>query len=656
MNKIIASCLLALSGTALLAQESFSNQTLFTVANDTITADEYMAVYNKNRNLGEDIDPKTPREYLDMYINFKLKVHEAKELGMDTMPGFVREYGSYRDQLAKPYLTDKDVTEELINEAADRMQYDVRASHIMVAIPRGASPADTLKAYNEALNIKKKLEKGADFAQMAQQFSADTYSAKMGGDLGYFTVFNMVYPFESAVYNADLGELVGPVRTRFGYHLIKKTDQRDARGEILVNHIMLVANEKTPDDKKQAAEQKIKEIYNELKNGADFETLAKQYSEDKSSAKKGGRLLAFGINKMFVEFEDAAFALESPGDYSEPVQTEIGWHIIQLVQKFPVSSKEDAHDDLKTKINRDTRSQQSRISVIKKLKKEYGFTEYPKTRKIAMNQVDESYLEGKFNPSKVKSGSKVVFEFANNHYTVADFLNFMANDKVVANKSASLASVVNEAYERYTEGEILDYEKSQLAKKYPEYRLLSREYFEGILLFDLTENKVWRKSVSDTTGLKDYYANHSDKYQWKERYNVYVVDAVSAKVAKKATKMLKKGSSVSDVITALNEESQLNIKIDSSVFEAGNNPIVDSAEKTVGFSKPVENEGRFFVVGINEIIPATGKTYEEARGLVISDYQNFLEEEWIKTLKENYEVKINDDVLEKVVKQLESES
>ena len=656
MNKIFASCLLALSGSLVLAQESFSDQTLFTVADDTITAEEYIAVYNKNRNLGEDIDPKTPREYLDMYINFKLKVHEAKELGMDTLPGFVREYGSYRDQLAKPYLTDKDVTEELINEAAQRMQYDVRASHIMVAIPRGAGAADTLKAYNEIISIKNKLTKGASFTEMASQFSVDTYSAKKGGDLGYFTVFNMVYPFESAVYNADLGELVGPVRTRFGYHLIKKTDQREARGEVLVNHIMLVSNEKTPEAEREAAEKKINEIYEELQAGADFETLAKQYSEDKTSAKKGGRLLAFGINKMYSEFEDAAFSLEKPGDYSQPVKTEIGWHIIQLVAHYPVKSKEEAYDELKVKINKDSCSQQSRISVIKKLKKEYGFTEYPKTMKVAFAQMDESYLKGAYKATKIKSGDKVLFEFADLQYTVKDFLNFMEKDRAGAGEGASLSAMVNSAYERYSENELLNYEKSQLAKKYPEYRLLSREYFEGILLFDLTEKKVWRKSVTDTTGLKEYYTNNADNYQWKERYQAYVVDASSSKIARKAAKMLKKGGKVADVEAMLNEESQLNVKIDSNVYEAGTNELVDSTEKSVGFAKPVEKDGRYFVVGIQKVIPAGPKTYEEARGSVISDYQNFLEEEWLESLRESYKVEINNEVLEKVVKQLESES
>ena len=655
MNKIVASCLLALSASFAVAQESLSEQTLFTVADDTITAEEYMAVYNKNRNLGEDIDPKTPREYLDMYINFKLKVHEAKELGMDTMPGFVREYSGYSDQLAKPYLTDKDVTKELVNEAADRMQYDVRASHIMISVPRGATPEDTLEAYNKALEVKTKISKGASFTEMAKQYSADSYSAKQGGDLGYFTVFNMVYPFENAVYEADLGELVGPVKTRFGYHIIKKTDQRKARGEITVNHILIIANQKSSAEEVDVAEKKINEIYAELEGGADFETLAKQYSEDKNSAKRGGRMLTFGINKMYTEFEDAAFALENPGDYSKPVRTDIGWHIIQLVAHHDVKGKEEAYDELKEKIDKDMRSQQSRISVINKLKNEYNFTEDAKNKAKAFAQVDDSFLKGTYEANKVKYGSKVVFSFANNQYTVQDILNHFAAQRPLP-KEISLETGMNMVYDAFVDQEVINYEKSQLVKKYPEYRLLSREYFEGILLFDLTEDKVWRKSVTDTIGLKEYYSTHTDKYQWADRYQAYVIDAANSKLAKKATKMLKKGEKVAAVQAELNEESQLNVKIDSNVFETGSNAIVDASVKEVGFSKPVEKEGRFFVVGIEEIIPAGTKTYEEARGMVISDYQKYLEEEWIKSLKENYKVTINNDVLEKVVKQLESES
>lgn len=656
MKKLISSCLLLFSGALLLAQSSDLDQkVLFTVADDTVTAGEYMAVYNKNRNLGEDIDPKTPREYLDLYINFKLKVHEAKEMGMDTIPSFVREYGSYRDQLAKPYLNDKDVTQELIKEAYKRMKTDVRASHIMIAVDAAASPEDTLEAYKKITNIKKQINKGGDFDALAEEYSADTYSAKNGGDLGYFTVFNMVYPFENAAYKADIGEVVGPIRTRFGYHLVKTTDKRKARGEVQVSHILVLDNDKNDGKEVADPEKKVKEIYEKLQAGEDFATLAKQYSEDPTSAQKGGRLQEFGINKMYPEFEDAAFLLENVGEYTQPVKTPIGWHIIKLDKKLEIPAFEEAEPELKSKLDRDDRSQQSQISVIKRLKKDYNYREYPKVMKTAFNQVDESLLKRAYSVENVKSGEKTLFEFADKSYSVEDFLNFVEENQRGI-RGSSVYGIVSDMYDAYSEGKLIEYEKSRLVDKYPEFRLLSREYFEGILLFDLTEKKVWKKSVTDSAGLREFYEANKANYMWKDRYQAYIIDANSKKVAKKAAKMISKGSNVADVQKELNEDSQLNVKIDSGLFEKGSNKMLVDVAKEVGTSDYWEKDGRTFVVVITEVMPAGNKSFEEARGMVISNYQTYLEEQWLKELKEKYEVKLNDDVLKKVVAELESQS
>lgn len=656
MKKLISSCLLILSGAALFAQPAdLKSKVLFTVADDTVSAGEYMAVYNKNRNLGEDIDPKTPSEYLDLYVNFKLKVHEAKATGMDTVPSFLREYGSYRDQLAKPYLNDKDVTKELVKEAYNRMGKDVRASHIMIMVDGSAPPADTLQAYKTVMNIKKQLDKGGDFEALAQEYSKDTYSAKQGGDLGYFTVFNMVYPFETAVYNSKVGEVTGPVRTRFGYHLIKVTDKRPARGTVQVAHILILDNDKVKDNDSKKAEQKVNEIYEKLKAGEDFGTLAKQYSQDPTSAQKDGMLQPFGINKMYPEFEDAAFGLENEGEYTKPVRTPIGWHIIKLVGKAPIGSFEESEDEIKQKLDRDDRSQQSQISVMKRLKKDYNYREYPKTMKLAFEQVDESLLKQAYKAEKIKGGDKVLFEFGPKKFTVMDFLKHVEANQRSA-RGSSVYSAVSAMYDVYSETELVNYEKSRLEEKYPEFKLLSREYFEGILLFDLTERKVWKKSVSDTTGLKAYYAANKDNYMWKERYQAYVIDAVDKKTAKKAAKMISKGGAVSEVVASLNKDSQLKVKIDSNLYESGSNPILNDLPKEVGTSEVFEKDGRSFVVVFEKIMAPSNKTFQEARGVVISDYQTFLEEEWLKELKSKYEVEMNEEVLKKVIAELESQS
>ncbi len=649
----LSSFVFALLTSGLMAQK-LEDQVLFTVDGNEITAEEYMAVYNKNRNLGEDIDPKTPAEYLDLYINFKLKVNEAKTLGLDTLPGFVREFSTYRDQLAKPYLSDKDVTQELIDEAYSRLQKDVRASHIMIMCSEGSAPKDTLAAFNTIKNVKAQVEKGGDFASLALEYSKDTYSAENGGDLGYFTVFNMVYPFENAVYNANVGDVVGPVRTRFGYHLIKKTDERASRGEVEVSHILILDSDKMKPKDGVVPEEKIKEIYTKLQAGENFETLAKQHSQDPTSAPKGGALPAFGINKMYPEFEDAAFGLENSGDYSAPVRSPIGWHIIKLLAKAETISKEEASIVIKQKLDRDQRSHQSSLSIIKELKKEYSYKEDYKMVDYALAKIDDKILEGKFSAPKTKYDNKEVLSFAGTKYTVADLLLYIQkNQKSV--RSTKAYNYGGQLFKKFSEGQLLDYEKTRLADKYPEYRLINREYFEGILLFNLTETMVWRKSVTDSAGLEEYFNSNSANYTWKERYVVKVVDAASPKLAKKSAKLMKKGMPIGLIAKTLNVDSQLNVSVDSAQYEAGKYSLLDETTKELGVAKAFEKDGRFFAINFIEIKEPVAKTFEEARGSVISDYQKYLEENWIKELKAKYPVKVNEAVMAKVVSELEAE-
>ena len=632
-----------------------NEQVLFNIGNDSVTAEEYIAVYNKNRNLGEDNDPKTPREYLDLYVNFKLKVHDAKEKGMDTADSFLREYNSYRAQLTKPYLSDRDVTEELIQEAYNRMQKDVRASHIMIAVPADADDEKVEEAKKEISDIHKKIINGADFSEMAEKHSADTYSAKRGGDLGYFTAFNMVYPFESAVYDLKIGEISEPVRTKFGFHLIKKTDERPARATIRVAHIMVVENEKTAQPERQNAEKKINEIYSQLEAGGDFAEMARVYSEDKSTAVRGGELPEFGINKMFPEFEEVAFALENPGDYSKPFKTPIGWHIVKLIEKKPIPSFTEIKGQIKNSVERDSRSQQSHESVIKRLKLEYDYKEYPKVRKMAYDQVGDSYLQGKFSADKARNKDKVLLEFADQQFTVGDFLFYLEDNAPRNAQNSSLNAELRKAYEKYSEAQLIDYEKAHLEEKYPEFRMLSREYYEGILLFDLTEKKVWKKSVTDTTGLKQFYETHKTDYMWDTRYNVAIVKAADKKIAKKAGKMFKKGATVEEVEQKLNEDSELNVQIEDGLFEAEDKKELMNRELKTGMSDITVEDGRHNFIYIRSVEQARPKTLEEARGLVISDYQNYLEKEWIAELKQRYTVEMDPKVLEKVMQVLEQQ-
>lgn len=655
MKKVFVSIFCGVLYLSAQAQVKWADQVLFTVEDDTVSAEEYMAVYNKNRDIGEDIDPKTPMEYLDLYINFKLKVHDAKQLGKDTMPNFLREFRNYREQLIKPYLSDKDVTNELVREAYTRSKYDIRASHIMVKLDKNPSPEDTLEAYNKALSIRNKIvNDGQSFEKLAAS-SDDTYSAQRGGDLGFFTVFDMVYPFESAAYTTRMGEISMPIRSQYGYHLVKPTDKREARGKVSVAHIMLIDNDKTTDEQRETVKAKIDEIYAKLEAGEEFETLVRQYSDDKTSVPRGGQLDPFGINKMYPEFEEAAFSLNEIGTYSEPVKTPVGWHIIKLIKKDDELSFEASQAELKNKVERDIRAQQSEVSVMKRIKQDYDFKEFPSQYKKAFSQVDEvSYDKGEWKAKKIKQADVVLFSFANKEYTVKDFLSFLEGAQTRFRRGNSLNAKLYKAIKEYADNELLAYEKSRLSVKYPEFRLLEREYYEGILLFDLTEEKVWRKAMSDTNALKAFYNSQASNYQWPTRYQAYKVDASSKKICKKAVKLLKKGLSKEEVINRLTEDSKLDLAIDSALFTAEELQLKSiSAMEEAGKSEMEEQNARFIQAYVLNIEQPRNKTFEEAKGKVISDYQDYLEKGWLEELKANYKVQVNQDVLDKVLRELE---
>jgi len=656
-NKSLVILSLALLCGGLKAQSELNKKVLFTVENDTVTAEEYMAVYNKNRDIGQEIDPKSPSEYLDLYLNFKLKVHEAKEMGKDTMPAFLREFRNYREQLTKPYLSDKDVTKELIREAYSRMKFDVRASHIMVALPKNPTPEDTLAAYNKIMSLKKKIEEGALFEEVAQTNSDDTYSARKGGDLGYFTVFDMVYPFENAAYNTRIGKISDPVRSQFGYHIVKTTDKRDARGKVRVAHLMLIDNDKSTSQQKEDVKKKIDEIYAKLQAGEDFVTLVKQYSEDKTSVPQDGILEAFGINKMYPEFEDAAFALQDSGAYSAPIKTPVGWHIIMLVDHIGVPDFEEAEGQIRNKVERDARAQQSQVSVMKRIKQDYKFKEYPKAFNWVYQQVDESFMERAYKvPSKLHHADQTVFEFANFKYSVKEILELVKERQARYGRGGNLRSQVYKLIKDYQEEELLNYEKSRLSEKYADFRMLEREYYEGILLFDLTEEKVWRRAMTDTTGLEAFFANNRENYQWETRYNVYLIDAVDKKTAKKASKALDKGKSRAEVMKDLNIESKLNLNIDSATVELKElgewAPLVEKKAEP-GRTDITEVHERYKQAVIISVEAPRAKELSEAKGRVISDYQSYLEKAWIEELRAKYTVKVNEDVLQEVISELE---
>lgn len=619
---------------------------LLTIDNTEVTKSEFETIFRKN-NRDSVITRADLDEYVELFVNFKLKVQEAEEMGMDTIAQFKRELSGYREQLARPYLVDKSMTDSLVHEAYNRLQTEVRASHLLIKLPPDPTPDDTLAAYNKIMKIKNEIKDDPEnFVKYARKYSEDPSVKSNGGDLGYFTALQMVYPFETLAYNTPVGKIGGPVRTQFGYHLIKVTDKRDARGKVRVAHIMIRTEEGDPEEVKTRMKQRADEVYRRLQNGEDFAELAKKFSDDRSSAGRGGELPTFGAGKMVPEFEDAAFAIENVGDITEPVKSPYGWHIIKLIEKIPLQSYDEMKKDLQIRVNKDGRSNVSRESFIAKRKKEYNFTEDKRQLKPFTNELDSTYFTGKWEPSKkLKSMNKVIFTLDGKDYTQSDFLAYMQKRMRPRRQAKSIAQLVNDSYSNWVESSVMDYEDSRLEEKYPKFRALINEYRDGILLFDLTDQKVWSKAVKDSAGLHAYYNNHIKDFMWNERaaYDIYTVS--TEKEGKKVMKMLRKGKNQDEIREALNEKSELSVKVESGLKEREVKPVLEKVDWAPGVYGVLDNKGQLVVVDIKEIREAEPKDFDEARGLITAAYQNKLEDDWVNKLRSNHSIHINRDVL-----------
>lgn len=648
--------LLTFFSNSIFAQKP-DDRVLLNIAGENITAGDFMYVYNKNNLNREEQGPEAIKDYLDLYINFRLKVRAAEELGMDTLETFRKELEGYRKQLAQPYFVDAAVSENLLKEAYERKKLDIRASHILVRLDKNAPPEDTLVAYKKAMAIRDRLVNGEDFGKVAAEVSDDPSArdteasqyrpARKGniGDLGYFTVFDMVYPFETGAYNTEVGKVSKPVRTDYGYHLIKVTDKEPAFGQVQVEHIFVAlppnANGKDSIQKKM----KIDGAYEKIQGGAKFEDVVAEYSEDKGSAGNGGKLPWFGCNRMVPEFIIATRNLPDTGSISAPFSTPFGYHIIKLIGRKPVGTFEEEEQGLKTRLEKDIRNKLSQESVITRIKQENGFKEYPKAKDAVLATLDSNLLKGEWDINKAKGLEKVVFSIGNMKYTQQDLANYIATKQT--KKTQDISSFFNDTYNAMVVEKCIAYEDSHLEEKYPEFRMLVQEYHDGILLFDLTDKNVWSKAVKDTAGLAEFFAANPGKYMWDKRFHATVVTILKpAQVnSDEVRTMFTNGKTPEEILNHYNTDTTLNILVETSNFSKGDSPIVDKVKWKAGLSPMVDSpSGPSFVFGY-EIIPPEPKALQEARGLVTADYQTYLEDKWVKELRAKYNVITYPDVL-----------
>jgi peptidyl-prolyl cis-trans isomerase SurA len=628
------------------AQQNGSSPVLLQIDDIEITKAEFEGIYKKN-NRDSAITKADLDEYIELFINFKLKVMEAEEMGRDTLSNFESELAGYREQLARPYLVDKSITDSLVREAYDRMQTEIRASHILIKLPPDPSPADTLAAYKKIMELKRQvLAKPQDFGPLAKAQSEDPSAATNEGDLGYFTSLQMVYPFESYVFNTPVGEIGGPVRTRFGYHIVKPADKRPARGQLKVAHIMVRTEASDPEEVQSNNERRIREVYERLLNGEDFAELATKYSDDRSSASRGGELPVFGTGKMVSEFEEVAFGLSEADSLSEPFTSPYGWHIVKLLEKISVQSYDEMEKDLRNRISRDSRSDIPKNIFVTKRKLEYNFIEDVGALKPFYKDLDTAYFSGNWKPNeKLESSDKVLFSLDGKKYTQANFVAYLKATMRPGRSSSDVSNLVDDSFQNFVSKTIMEYEDSKLEEKHAEFKALLKEYRDGILLFDLTDEKVWTKAVTDSAGLAQFYENNKGQFMWKERagFDIYTVEDEAT--AKKVVKMLKKKQTQDDIRAALNEESALKVRVESGLKEKADVPVLEQVSWESGVYGPIESEGQMKVVHVKEIRSAQSKGFDEARGLIAAAYQTHLEQAWIKELREKHTLKVNKEVL-----------
>lgn len=644
---------------ALSAFSQSNDPVLLQVADEKVTRNEFLKVFEKNNNKGDKPDNKAYEEYLDLFINFRLKVTEAKNLGMDTVKSFRDELAGYRKQLAQPYLSDNMANEKLIQEAYDRKRYDIRASHILVRVEKMASAEDTLAAWNKIMQIRKRILKGEDFGKVAAEDSEDPSAKERDadgkkikgnrGDLGFFTAFDMVYPFESAAYNAKLNEVTMPVRTDFGYHLIKVTDKIPAMGKVQLAHIILVFPAKGSLDDSLKVADSANRAFKLLKSGSDFGEIAKKFSDDQSTSGKGGVLPWFGVNRLLPEFTLNVQKMKQKGDYSEPFQTNYGWHIIKLVDRKPVGSFEEEKDDLKQRVSRSDRNSEIQSSFVEKTKANYGFTENLPALAELTKTVTDSIFEASWKPEQAAGLNKNLFTIGTKTYTQADLAKQLATTQRKGPKS-NITAYVQQQYATFATDAVVKYADSQLENEKPDFKALINEYHDGILLFDLTDKKVWSKAVKDTLGLQNYYEKNKNTYMWESRLDASILTIKDPTVLKPLKKMLKKSPSDEQILAKFNHDTIQKVTIEHKKFLKGENMNLQNVEWKPGISElmPLADKENAIVV-VHGVVPPEPKQLNEIRGAMTADYQNYLEKEWIAELRAKYPVTVNHEVFDSIL-------
>ncbi|MFD2572995.1 peptidylprolyl isomerase [Spirosoma soli] len=790
MRHLTGGLLLALLVTACKTNKPVVQQTppqpvILTLGNKAFTTDDFFQSFTKNQLSSDSAQRTDVKNYFDLYTNLKLKVLAAESEGRDTTEAFREEMNTYRKQLAQSYVTDKVLVESLAAEAYQRLQEEVNVSHILVAVPEDALPADTLAAYQSAQSLRKQAQAGEDFAKLANEHSKDATTAQNGGNLGYFTAFSVVYPLETAAYTTPVGGISAPVRTKFGYHLVKVNSRRPSRGRVRVAHILVRLSPAADEPGQKAALERINSAYDRLQKGESFETVCREVSDDATSKANGGVLPMLETGRWVPAFEEAAFSLTKPNEYSKPVRTNYGWHIIKLIERKGLEPYTELAPALRQRVTTDTRAEVLRQATVQRLRKDYPVQEDKAIVESALAKADSNLLRGQWRftePLDPALQNKAIVTIANQPYTVNQFFAYVRQRQQPQRNPALSVTAPTQAapalgapnvamrrlFDRFVGDQLTATEEQNLDKKSSEFRSLLSEIRDGVLLSQAMERNVWERSMTDSTGQRQYFEQNKDKYRFPERAVATVIVAQNDDLLKQATDMLSTKppyqlrrsagdlvyaknqttlssalrESLFDVLVVMTRNPDYIVEVTGShdpserdsvsagrirnavsylqqngiplarimekdyqgarpgapanadpktqrkvtfqyfsnartdvakvlsnsktqqasasdtpavtilegAFAQGANPYVDSIDQWKVGTTTLHKDNKAIAVMIDRIDPARPKTFEEARGAVINDYQITLERNWLAQLKQQYPVKVNEEEIRKLVK------
>jgi peptidyl-prolyl cis-trans isomerase SurA len=639
-----------------LAQAQGKKEVLVVVGTISIDKEEFLQLITKGKEIDAPPMSFTRSEFeenFESFLNYKLKVIEAESMNLADSEEFTMEFASIKESLVAPFLIKNSIEEGEVKKVYGRLQEIVRARHILFQFPPNASKEDSIAMLTMALKVKAELENGGDFNALALTYSDDPSAKVNKGDLGYFTGLQMVQQFEEAAYTLPVGSISDPILTDFGYHIIQVNGRQANPGEVQVSHI-LVRFDSENASQEESARRRISDIYAEIqKENTVWEEIVQAYSEDPATKSSGGILPWFGVGTMIPEFEVAGFSLTEIGEVSPPIKTPYGYHILRLEGKKGLQSYEEVEQSIRSKILRNSKTGMIQSQVVAIQKARFGFQENESGISNLTAAVTATDLMGFGTAIQQKNlrGTEL-FKVNTTSYTVGDLWNYMQAQEITPRGDGTF---LERWLAKFTEVTLAKTEEEDLEGNNKDYQKLLKEYRDGILLFSLTNQEVWQKGLNDSIGQRAYYAKNIQNYQWKTRVQAYLTKVNDASKLENARKYLQNKGFDPNSFAAFEADYRINYPnayaTESGTFEYEAHPILSRVDLNKSYQE-LEVDGVSYVLVVGKVYPPGPRKFEEARGLVIRDYQASLDQALTKRLKEKYPVQINAEVKEKTFEAL----